>query len=120
MYQIIVAKIVISFILRQIDKFRENTDWSMVRADLHARVALLVPGDWFDDEAQRVADYLLDGVIAVLAAQEDMAQLLQACSEKRWDLALDELQDLLVRCWDTASDEGAEAAKLKILDAPQK
>lgn len=115
MYRVIVAKLVISFILRQVDKFREATDWEMVRADMHQRVALMVPGDWFDDEAQRVADFLLDGVIAVLRAQADLEQLLQAVAEKRWDAALAELQDLLVGSWDTKGDEQAQAAKMLVV-----
>lgn len=115
MYRVIVAKLVISFILRQIEKFREATDWELVRADMHQRVALMVPGDWFDDEAQRVADFLLDGVIVVLKAQADLEQLMQALADKRWDAALAELQDLLIGSWDTKGDEGAEAAKLLVV-----
>ena len=115
MYRVIVAKIVIGFVLRQVDKFREATDWSLVRADMHQRVAMMVPGDWFDDEAQRVADFLLDGVIAVLEAQADLQQLLEAVADKRWDKAVAELQDLLVGSWDTKGDEGAEAAKRLVL-----
>lgn len=118
MYKMIIAKLVISFILRQIEKFRETTDWALVRSDLHVRVAALVPGDWFDDEVQRIADFLLDGVIAVLAAQADLTQLMQAITEKRWDLALDELQDLLIRSWDTKGDKDAEAAKMSLVAVP--
>jgi hypothetical protein len=82
---------------------------------MHQRVAMMVPGDWFDDEAQRVADFLLDGVIAVLEAQADLQQLLEAVADKRWDKAVAELQDLLVGSWDTKGDEGAEAAKRLVL-----
>lgn len=111
MYRMIIGKIVISFILRQLEKFRLSTDWSLVRADMHARVAAMVPGDWFDDEAQKLADFLLDGVIAVLEAQASMQQVLEALADKRWDKALAELQDLLILSWDTKGDEGAQAAK---------
>ena len=115
MYRVIIAKIVIGFVLRQVDKFRESTDWEIVRADMHERVALLVPGEWFDDEAQKIADALLDGVKAVLAAQKDLGELLDALAEKRWEAAFAELRDLLLGAWDTEGDEHADQAKMLLL-----
>lgn len=91
--------IVISFVLRQLARFKGDIDWAKVRADMNARVAALVPGSWFDDEACYLANALLDGVLVVLGSSAELEKLLQLLAASNWSGAFDALKDLLTRVW---------------------
>ena len=104
--------IVISFVLRQLARFKGDIDWAKVRADMNVRVAALVPGTWFDNEACYVANALLDGVLVVLGSSAALERLLQLLATSDWNGAFEALKDLLSRVW---IPTGASAKKAHAL-----
>lgn len=106
------VSLVVSFVLRQLAKFRGEVDWAKVRADMNVRVKAIVPGSWFDDEACYIANALLDGVVAVLASSADLENILNLLAAGQWQAAYEALKDLLLRIW---SPVGASAKKAQAL-----
>lgn len=100
--------IVISFVLRQLAKFKQDVDWGKVRADMDARIRALVPGSWFDNEAVALCNSVLDGVIFVLGSSESIETILRLLAESKWEDAAAALKDLLMSVW---IPRGASAVK---------
>lgn len=110
-----IISLVISFVLRQIDKFKETIDWAKVRLDLDVRVRALVPGTFFDAEAVAIADWLLDSVIYVLSAQGHLQSVLTKLATSDWAGALAELKELLADLWSQVGPHQPQTpAKLKV------
>lgn len=91
--------IVISFILRQLDKFKTTIDWTKVKVDAEARVRALVPGTWFDQEAVDVCNIVLAAAEKALSSTTDLQAILQCLATSNWNGAYDLLKDLLLKIW---------------------
>ena len=92
---------VISFVLRQVAKFKSQIEWAKVKADLELRVRALVPGEFFDSEAVALCNVVVDGVVAVLSAQADLESILTKLAASDWDGALAAVVALLKKLWAT-------------------
>lgn len=92
--------LVIGFVLRQVAKFKDQTDWVKVKADMDVRVRLLMPGTWFDDDAQGLADFVLAGCIQVLGDSKTLEMLLKLLATENYNGAYATLKDLLLKVWD--------------------
>ena len=90
---------VISFVLRQVAKFKSQINWTQVKADLEVRVRALVPGDFFDGEAVALCNVVIDGVVSVLSAQADLEAILTKLAASDWQGALDSVVALLKKLW---------------------
>ncbi len=90
------ASIVISFVLRQVAKFKKDTDWAKVKADLETRVKDLVPGTWFDAEASALVDLLMDKLVAILSATNILEGILEKVAAEDWTGAVEMLKELLL------------------------
>ncbi len=90
------VSIVISFVLRQIAKFKDQTNWATVRADLETRVKDLVPGTWFDAEAVALVDLVMDKLQAILSATDVLRDILEKVAAEDWAGAMVLLKDLLL------------------------
>jgi hypothetical protein len=94
-----IVSLIVSFILRQLDKFGANIDWAKVKADLEVRVRALVPGTWFDDEAVALVNFVLDRAAEVLAQKDAIEQVMKLLAAKDWQGALLVLKELLLGGW---------------------
>lgn len=104
--------LVISFVLRQLAKFKNEIDWAKVRVDMSARIAAVIPGTWFDDEAVYVANALLDGVLLVLGQTADLERVLALLAASDWNGAFEALKDLLLKVWNPTAASGKKAQAL--------
>lgn len=107
-----VIGMVISFVLRQVAKFKHDIDWAKVKADVDVRVRELIPGDWFDDEAVLAVNVVLDMVVAALSAQEDLERLLTLLAASDWQGAALALKELLLKVWSPAPEASSKVKKL--------
>jgi hypothetical protein len=104
------VSMIISFVLRQLAKFKEHTDWAKVRADLETRVKDLVPGTWFDSDAAALADVVLEKLQTVLGATDVLQQVLEKVAAEDWAGALTLLKDLVLKALPAGSKEAAAVA----------
>lgn len=98
MFERWIISMVISFVLKQLDKFVHAVDWTKVRADALARVAKFVPA-FFKQEAEQIVNFVIDGVVAVLSAQADLQAVLDLLAASKWQEAGDALIALLKKIW---------------------
>ncbi len=101
---------IIAFVLRQLEKFKETVDWTMVKVDLAVRVRALLPGTWLDDSAVTITDGLVDRFAVILGESAVISNILQLIAAQRWAEAGSALLSLLM-----GDEEGAKL--VKALDA---
>ncbi len=94
-----VVNLIISFVLRQIAKFAETIDFDKVKADLAVRIAALVPGTFFDDEAIKVMNTIVSGFELCLAKTDEWKNILALCAAEKWPQALEAAKALLIEVW---------------------
>lgn len=91
-----VVSILISFIVRQIDKFQKGIDFALLEKDLNERVRALIPGTFFDDEAVALVGIVLRWVKQVLGEKDNMKDLLHLLADKKFDAAVALLKKLVL------------------------
>ena len=107
-----IVSIVISFVLRQVAKFKDQTNWVTLRADFEARARDIMPKKWLDEEAVAVVDLVLDKLQAVLSATADLEHLLRLVAAEDWPGALAALKDLLLAALPAGSKAALAVAAL--------
>lgn len=100
----------IAFIVRQLTKYQKTIDWAKVKADLAARVAALVPGEFFDHDAIEMVNALIDAVAKVLTFEKSFQLVLSLLAEEKYPQAIEALRNLLLKAW-KADTIVAEKAK---------
>lgn len=111
MFEKLAMSMAISFVLKQLDKFKGTIDWAKVEADLDERVRALIPGTWFDDDAVNFVNSIMDGVKYVLADDSKVKGLLQQLAAQDWAGAASTLRALVSGAWTS----GAVATNNKAL-----
>ena len=101
----------ISFMLRQLAKWQKGIDWAKVKADLAARVAALVPGEWMDQEVIDIMMGLVDAAASVLAASDELEKIVKLVMAQKFQEAWEALRDLILSQWTPKS-----AAEQKAMD----
>lgn len=96
MIQRMVIGFVISFILKQLQKFEKSVKWDLVKTDLAIRVRALVPGAWFDDEAVAVCNVIVDAAERILEQGDNMKNLLDLLAAQRYQAAVEQLKAILL------------------------
>jgi len=91
--------LILGFVLRQIDKFRNELNWAKLKAEAASYVADLVPGTWFDAETIKLVHVLIDAGERAMGDKENLEDLFQALSAKDWPEALMELKELVLKAW---------------------
>ncbi len=102
MIERIVIGMVISFILRQLEKFNKTVDWEKVKADLAVRVALIVPGTWFDADAIAAVNVIVDAVACALTQSGAFDEILHLLATEQWSAAAARLKELIMAVWNGA------------------
>ena len=108
--------LVLGFVLRQIDKFRNDLNWAKLKVEAAGYVADLVPGTWFDAEAIKLVHVVIDAGERALGDKENLEDLFQALSAKDWPEALMELKELVLKAWDPGEDKGQKLAYQALSD----
>jgi hypothetical protein len=96
MVQRLVVSLVISFILRQVGKFKSDTDWRKIKADLDKRVRDLLPGTWLDDEGVLLCRSIVEVAQVVLSSDDKLQRVLELIADSKWDAAFAVLKDLIL------------------------
>ncbi len=107
MIQRIVISFVISFVLKQLEKFQDAIDWDKVRVDAEVRVRALVPGTWFDVEAVGLVDRVLLALKDVLGAGDELKKILQLLAKKDWPAAAEVLKGILLDAFKALGEEAS-------------
>ncbi len=87
-----IMNMVISFVLKQLMKFKDGIDFKKVTADIDAKVRDVVPGTWFDDEAVAFVHTIMGPLEAALSDSGKQAELLTLLSQEKWSDACDLLK----------------------------
>lgn len=96
MIQKLVMGFVISFVMRQLEKFRESIDWDLIKKDLDDRVRQMMPGSWFDDEAVIVVNAAVDLMRSALEQGNTIKHLLELLSAQKYDVAMTVIKDCVM------------------------
>jgi len=89
----------ISFMLRQLAKWNKSIDWAVIKADLAARIAALVPGEWMDDEVIAIMNSLVDAAAAVLASSDEIEKIIKLVIDSKFQEAWELLRNLILGSW---------------------
>lgn len=116
MIQRIVLSFLISFVLKQLEKFKEAIDWSKVKADVDVRVRALIPGTWFDDDAVKLVNTVLDALAKVLSSSDKMKALLELLAAQKYAEAAQALKDLLLGVWTLSAVAEEKSARAVLID----
>lgn len=101
----------ISFMLRQLAKWNSSIDWAVIKADLAARIAALVPGEWMDEEVIGIVNGLVDAAAAVLASSEELEKIIKFVMESKFQEAWEMLRNLILGSWVPSSP-----AEMKVME----
>jgi len=82
------ATMAITFAVRQLAKFGEQTDWDKVKADADTRIRDLVPGTFFDEFAVAFLNKVLDLGAEMLREPDQMQQLMTLIAEGKFQDAI--------------------------------
>lgn len=99
----VIFKIVISFFMRQLQRFKENLDWNQLEKDIDKKIADLLPGTWLDAEAIQLANNCLNAVRVGLGEQERIKNMIELLTENKWDEAFNLLKDYVIVYWNTTT-----------------
>ncbi len=99
MFQKLVMPFVISFVLKQLEKFQGSIDWEIVRADAEKQVRAFVPGTWFDDEAVAFVDRIIVLLRNALGQKDEQKNILKFLADQNYAAAAEELKSLLLAAW---------------------
>lgn len=102
----------ISFLVRQLKKFAGQLDWEKVKADAQKRVSDLLPGEFFDSEAQALVAYVLDAARLVLSEADAWENVLKLVAEGKTAEAFEAIKKLLRDVWNPGT-KPALAMKVK-------
>lgn len=104
MIQGIVINLVISFVLKQIEKFGDRTDWVKLKHDAELRVRALIPGTWFDDEAAYAVKAAIHALQSLLDQTDRLKALLKLLAGQKYPDAVAMLKQLLIDLWTKAQE----------------
>ena len=98
---------VIGFVLRQLDKFQHEIDWSKVKADVDVRIRALVPGKMFGEEAVKLVNTILDETAFLMSEGPQLKAILDLLAAEKWSEAG---QALLAMLMDAVKDAATKAS----------
>ena len=108
MFNKMILRLVISYIIKALAKFGTTTDWDLVKADAANRVAALLPGTWFDAEAIAICNAVIDAVANVLTKSAGWQKVLDAVAAQDWPAAMNAVKELLTSVWSVDTTDVAQ------------
>lgn len=116
MIQKIVISFVISFVIKQLEKFGDKVNWAKVKHDAELRVRALMPGNWFDDEAAYVVNLVLAGVQDLCEEGDQLKKILKLVAGKKYAEAVALVKELLLALWAEHKAPEVETLKLALIE----
>lgn len=89
----------ISFLMRQISKWGKSINWPMIKADVAARIAKIVPGEFLDAEVVAAAMMMIDVAEKVLSASEALEMVVKFMVDGKMNEAWQALRQLILDAW---------------------
>jgi len=80
--------LIITFVVRQLDKFGDEANWELIEKDAEARIRDLVPGVFFDEFAVALLKKVLKLAREMMDDPDHMKAFLTALAEKRFQDAI--------------------------------
>ena len=93
-FEKLILKILINFIISQVDKFREEFDWDKFKVNLDSKVRDWVPGSWFDDTAVDFVERVFGSFRKVLEETDEIKSVIKHVADKEFAPAYDLIKDL--------------------------
>lgn len=112
MMQKMVISFVISFVMRQLEKFQTTIDWNQVQKDLDDRIRALIPGTWFDDEAVSYVNIALTAIKSALGQGDAIKNILTLLADQKNTDAVNALKSLVLNSWSNFSVAGVDTKSL--------
>lgn len=91
-----VVELVLVFILRQLQKFRTQLDWTILKVDWEPRIRKAIPGEWLDQTGVDLAKALVDGARTALANTVAIQNILADIANGDWENAYTDLKALIL------------------------
>jgi len=106
-----IVNLVLMFVLKEIDTFRDENEWAKLREDADALIRRLMPGTFFDPAAAAVVVSLIHGIEKVLAAPSELEDIARLLSAGDYQTAIESLKRLLISRWWPTGVADKRAAK---------
>lgn len=111
MFEKLAMSMAISFVLKQLDRFKGAVDWDKVQKDLDDRVRAMIPGTWFDDDAVAFVNSILAGVRHVLGDSGNVQMILKDLAAQDWSGAANQLRALVSSAWSSGAVASNSSAR---------
>lgn len=92
----LIWKVVLSFLLTQIEKFGVMFDAKKFMAGAEQKIRDFVPGRFFDDDAVSAVTWAAERLDKILEKTSALEEILQELKDKDWAGALEALKRLLL------------------------
>ena len=69
--KLLVTQYVILFVVRQVSKYLESTDFDLIRKDLEIRLRDLIPGTFFDDFGIELMNAMIDFIKEIFDGENE-------------------------------------------------
>lgn len=99
----------IKFVVRQLAKYGKAIDWAMVKKDFGDRVAAIVPGFFFDDEARGAVAAVLEACEDLMKSADAIEKILKLVADEKFSEAFEAVKQLLLAVWTPDSDAARTA-----------
>lgn len=111
MFEKIAINMAISFVLKQLARFKTEIDWSKIEADLDVQLKKVIPGTAFDDEAMALLHSLLAAIKASLNNTSAIQDLLTVLAAGNWTAAAADLKTMISAAWSSGAVASTETQK---------
>lgn len=96
MLQRLLIKALISFVIAELEKFREQLDWAKLQKNVDDFVRKIVPGTWFDDQAVKLVDSVFLAIKDVLSKGSTIKTILDLLAQRKYAEAVEMLKQLII------------------------
>lgn len=106
------VNLAITFAVRQLGKFRDSIDWTVVQHDAAKRVRDVLPGTWFDNEGAELVVAVIEGVRVVCNQTAAIEQIMKMTANGDFEGAITALKKLVLGVWVPTSEAGKKTFAL--------
>lgn len=89
----LIVDYVVEFVAQALSKFGTATDWEKVRANLHPKIASLIPGEIMDNFVIACVDKVLDIIIVMVKTEEALNKMLQDLADGKFKEVIKDISD---------------------------
>ncbi len=113
-----VIAVIVSFVMKQIEKFGTTIDFVKLKAEVDVIVRDAIPGTWFDDDGVNAVNSVLDALSRALHSTAALESIIVLIAEQNWNGAFLALKDLVLKVWSAKGGKAnALASELALMDS---